>query len=97
MHGLDVVSVRVEDVRAVVGGVVVRAEPWWAVVPAPSRKGRAMEGLDLLTPGSQEGNVQRPAGRVAFDESEVFRALWAEDDFASHFEDLHPSGASAAS
>ena len=46
--GLDVVAVGIEDVGAVIAGVVDRAQPGWAVIASSRSNRRGMERVNLL-------------------------------------------------
>jgi hypothetical protein len=61
-HGLDVVPIGVEDVRGVVGRVVLRAQRRRPVVASACRQRRVVEGLDGLPVVRGEGDVDRSAG-----------------------------------
>jgi hypothetical protein len=54
---LDASPVGIADVRAVVTGVVVRAEAWRTVVLAAGADRGRVEGVDRVAVGRGEGNV----------------------------------------
>ena len=67
--GFDIVPVRIEDERAVVPRVVVRAKARCAEVLPARSDGGGMEGFDLTTARRGERDVRRR------DQREMFLAL----------------------
>src|SRR5688572_15437467 len=58
-HRLDVVAVGIEDERAVVVRMIMRADPWRAVVPAACRERRAIERINRRAVLGDNGHVHR--------------------------------------
>ena len=77
--GLDVVALRVEDERAVVVRVVLRADAGAAVVVAAGRERRRMECVHRRAVRRGEGDVQRRR-RGPVGDPEVRLAVLAEAD-----------------
>jgi hypothetical protein len=56
--GLDVVAVRIQEVRSVIARVVLLSDPGRAVVTRAGGKGVAVKSIDRLSSRSVEGEVR---------------------------------------
>src|SRR5438046_1865422 len=57
---LDVVAVRIENVSAVIVGVIGGTNAWCAIVESAGVECRRVEGIDLTAAVSGQGDVQPP-------------------------------------
>ena len=80
-HGLDIVSIGVEDVSGVVVLVVARPKPGSAIVRATGAQRRRVEGINCRPVRRGEGQVQR-CGRLTLPDEEVDPARRSPADAA---------------
>src|SRR5215212_136155 len=75
----DVVPVGVDDEGGIVVGVVALAQARGPVVAPPAGEGGGVEGVHRLGIRSDEGEVERRAGRLPLDERQVLGILRPKD------------------
>src|SRR5215211_7566105 len=75
----DVVPVGVDDEGGIVVGVVALAQAWGPVITPPAGQGGGVEVSHRLGIRSDEGEVERRAGRLPLDERQVLGVLRPQD------------------
>jgi hypothetical protein len=87
--GLDVVAVWIEDIAAVVVGVVPRTKTWRTVIASACGECCRVERIDGGSVWRRKRNVHRRCG-LAFRDEEVNASWRAEADPAFHLSHLDP-------